>query len=306
MIRKIEIFNYQSHEQTELELHNNVNSIIGNSNQGKTAILRALLWALTNRPIGNFFISHWADECSVKLITNKGIVERKRNNKFNGYIINNKKKLKAIKTDVPDEIKHILNIDNVNIQKQLDSPFLLSSSSGEVAKFFNKTIKLDLIDKVLYITNRKEREVRTNLIEKKDLLLEIDNELKNFNWIHKAEQLVNRLKKIEEKINNKQKEYKQLNIDILLYETNKAIIYKVDIDRADNLIKLYEKVNDKYRENKLELSCISSDIREYKKYKNMIIKYIKNMKVLEKQIPKNCPLCGMPKNCPLCGNKIKE
>jgi len=37
----------------------------------------------------------------------------------------------------------MFNFDSVNIQKQMDAPFLLSESAGEVARFFNSTIWLE-------------------------------------------------------------------------------------------------------------------------------------------------------------------
>ena len=46
MIDKIKIENIQSHKNTELNLSNGINVIVGSSNNGKSAILRALYWAI--------------------------------------------------------------------------------------------------------------------------------------------------------------------------------------------------------------------------------------------------------------------
>ena len=55
MIDKIKIQNYQSHENTELELSPGINVIIGETDRGKTSILRALNWMFSNRPLGEGF-----------------------------------------------------------------------------------------------------------------------------------------------------------------------------------------------------------------------------------------------------------
>ena len=47
MIKKISIKNIQSYRETELELSKGINAIVGSSNNGKTAILRALPLRMT-------------------------------------------------------------------------------------------------------------------------------------------------------------------------------------------------------------------------------------------------------------------
>ena len=60
MIKQINIKNFQSHKSTQLKLDPGVNVIVGSSDSGKTAIIRAYLWVVDNRPLGNAFVSHWA------------------------------------------------------------------------------------------------------------------------------------------------------------------------------------------------------------------------------------------------------
>ena len=138
MIKKIWLKNFQSHENTHLEFEKGINSIIGNSDSGKTAIIRALLWVFTNRPLGDSIISNWADEVAVGVRFSEGVeIIRRRNKDFNGYILKNRDKqleFKAIGTDVPEEIRQVINMNSINIQKQFDSPFLLADTPGEVAR----------------------------------------------------------------------------------------------------------------------------------------------------------------------------
>jgi predicted ATP-dependent endonuclease of OLD family len=290
MIQKIIINNFQSHEKTEIDLHKNVNSIIGNSNQGKTAILRALLWLITNRPVGISFISHGADNCSVKIVTDSGSVERRRTKDFNGYIINGQK-LSAIKTDVPDEIKKVIKVDDVNIQKQLDSPFLLSSSSGEVARFFNKTIKLDLIDKVLSITEKKKRKTKFELKSNEEMLEEVEAELSELDWIDEAEHFVNRLKNIENKIESKEIEYDDLCDNIDIYNENDKIKNNKDIPKIKKLFDQIDEIENQVYDKTNEFDNLYQSICDYDKEQHQI-EYCKDvLKELKKKFPKICPLC---------------
>ena len=61
MIKSIQIKNIQSHKDTSLEFSPGINAIVGSSNNGKSAVLRALYWARYNRPLGtDTLLSHWA------------------------------------------------------------------------------------------------------------------------------------------------------------------------------------------------------------------------------------------------------
>ena len=87
MITKISIKNIQSHKNSTLELSPGINAIVGSSNNGKSAILRAFYWARYNRPLGtDNLLSHWAvdkkgnqiSEMEVTVENQNGFVTRKR------------------------------------------------------------------------------------------------------------------------------------------------------------------------------------------------------------------------------------
>ena len=145
MFKFLQIQNFQSHENTLLEFDSGVNVIIGSSDSGKTAILRAMRWLLTNRPGGDSFRSNWGGDTIVNIHTEEGNIKRSKTAKDNMYVLNNQE-FKAMGMDVPEEVKLLLNMNEVNLQGQLDAPFLLSNSSGEVAQYFNQIIQLDAID----------------------------------------------------------------------------------------------------------------------------------------------------------------
>ncbi|MCG4585937.1 AAA family ATPase, partial [Anaerosalibacter bizertensis] len=69
-IKKVVLENFQSHKYTELEFDEHLNVIVGPSDQGKSAIIRGIKWALFNEPSGNFFIREGANDCSVTVIFN--------------------------------------------------------------------------------------------------------------------------------------------------------------------------------------------------------------------------------------------
>jgi DNA repair protein SbcC/Rad50 len=159
MIRAISIMNWQSHRNTRLSFSEGVNVIVGQPNSGKTAILRALLWLVENRPSGaSQFMPHWEKQCvsSVAVELENGIAvqlskelrvakDDKKVVDQSTYMLNSAE-FSGIGTNVPDQIREALNLDELNVQRQLDSPFVLSSSAGEVARIINRVTHLESVD----------------------------------------------------------------------------------------------------------------------------------------------------------------
>ena len=48
MIKSLHIQNFQSHKKTTLKFHKGINVVIGQSDSGKSAIIRALNWTINN------------------------------------------------------------------------------------------------------------------------------------------------------------------------------------------------------------------------------------------------------------------
>lgn len=151
MIKQLKIRNYQSHKDAELNFRPGVNLIVGDSDCGKSALLRALRWLVFNRPSGFTFQSHWAkkgEDTAVEVALSDGNVARRvRNNKDNQYWLSTlEEPLEAVRTDVPEEVKAVLRMDALNVQRQGDKPFLLDESPAEVARVLNTVAGLENID----------------------------------------------------------------------------------------------------------------------------------------------------------------
>jgi len=168
MITDITLRNFQSHKETTLNFDPGVNVIVGQSDSGKSAIFRALRWVVYNRPQGESFRSRWGGETEVEvgMMDPEWIVLRKKG-KIEEYVLATPGRqdvvFHAFKTEVPKEIQEALNLADINIQNQLDSPFLLSSSPGEVATHFNKVARLDQIDSGTQKVNGWIRELTTTI-----------------------------------------------------------------------------------------------------------------------------------------------
>lgn len=202
MFKSIRLVNYQAHKETELELHRGINVFIGNSDSGKSSILRSLEWVRTNRPLGNAHVSFWnrnkKDEpvgaTSSTITTSEGIaVSREKSGEYNGYRIGDKN-LNVIGTDVPSDVMDVLNISDVNVSNQDDKPFLISESPGYVATYLNKLVHLDKIDTVLSRAESRKREIRNEVKHLEEQNAKAEIAIKELEFVDEADALLDKMK----------------------------------------------------------------------------------------------------------------
>ena len=191
MIHSLKLQNFQSHKQSNLEFDPGVNVIIGPSDSGKTSFIRALRWLVWNRPSGDAFRSTWGGSTHVIVKIDQDEITRLKNNTEQGYILRTgdevKTHFKAIGTDVPEEIIQALNLNEINLQSQMDSPFLLSNSPGEVAKHFNRVAHLDQIDEGLSKVQKWIRAIEQDISSDDKQLIQLTEDLIKFEHLEKFE-----------------------------------------------------------------------------------------------------------------------
>jgi len=190
MIESVRIKNFQSHEDTILRFSSGVNVIVGSSDSGKSAILRAMIWVAQNRPqnrpAGDSFMSWGQKETSVTLGVDHLQVTRLKGSSKNEYRIEGQEMdqvFTAFGQDVPDDISRILGIEDLNIQRQMDAPFLLSDSSGEVARRLNSVVNLDKIHTSLSNIAAIKREETRELSFVEEEQSRAQEETRQYSWI---------------------------------------------------------------------------------------------------------------------------
>lgn len=211
MIKSIEIENVQSHKKSKLDFVPGVNVIIGLSDSGKSAIMRAFKLCLKNQPTGEDYRSWWGGDTTVHINFDNGQVSRIRKKGFNGYVLGMHDEFVALKTDVPEEIQRFINMDETNMQFQLDPFFLLSKSPGEVAKYFNKVAKLDQIDTAIANINSWVTKLNQDIKYKEGDLQEKLAKVEQYAGLDKLEIDVENLEALETALLSKQRSRKTIS-----------------------------------------------------------------------------------------------
>ena len=202
MIEKIRLKNFESHKDTELDLHPGINVIVGESDSGKSSILRSVNLVAENKPSGDNFINHFSEKCEVELCVKGKSIKRIKGKNKNLYKID-KDKFEAFGQGVPDEVNDILNMDELNMQDQFDKHFLISKSSGEVARVLNKIINLEEIDGALSGIEKLKKGFKKKYEDSEASIQEYTNDISNLSWVKDALKKIEILKAKSEKFERK-------------------------------------------------------------------------------------------------------
>ena len=340
MIKSLEIKNVQSHKDSKLIFSPGINALVGTSNNGKSAVLRALMWAITNRPLGTeILLSNWAydpkgkqnEEMSVTVEKENSTLIRRKTKTDNEYILNGEV-LEAIKTDVPESVRKFFALSETNIQKQQDAPFLLSQSSGKIAEYFNRIVRLDIIDKVLTNAESTRRKMKNQFETAEENEKNLQKKLEQYDWLDSVEVLLEKYKVVNEKCKTLSDEKDDLESSVEKFEEinkrkfpdfskQKKLIHEIEdinsknkdlifeIESLDESISEFENLSKKSefdfsKEKKLieTIESLDFDKSEIEKLKEQIEQveyadgFVKSQKEyikgLKKQLPEICPFCG--------------
>jgi exonuclease SbcC len=148
MIERLTLSNFQAHKKLQIEFDPGVTSIVGSTDVGKSAVIRALSWLMRNTPNGLEFIRRGAKKAVAALTVDGKTIKRVRGASRNLYKLDGKV-FKAFGAAVPDKISQLLQIGDLNFQAQHDAPFWFSDSSGAVSRKLNEIVSLGVIDAAL-------------------------------------------------------------------------------------------------------------------------------------------------------------
>jgi len=268
-IKNLQLKNFQKHSELSLDLKDNVNIIYGKSDAGKSCIRRAIEWCLFSESISGIR-KEGSKQTSVLIEFDNGIeLERIKSASINRYILRKdgeEKVYDAIGRSMPEEIVDIINMKpitiddqeiNLNISRQLDSPFLLGKvySGSFRMKLFNKLTGNDLLDKVLKSFSKDLRQI--NIDEK--------------NYIEQLEEDRAKLETIEKEYETKQKTY-----DIINHKFQKIKKKQERLDKLNDLLQNITELRRAILDVDTELDNIQDiDINKVEELKSKIHRFSK-------------------------------
>ena len=202
MIEQIRIKNFQAHKSASYTL-SPVTTFVGRSDKGKSAILRALRWAVTNAPRGDGFIREGETKCKVGVKVDDHTVLRTRTASKNAYSLDGEE-LKAFGASTPDVVDEVFMISPASFQGQFDGPFWISLSGGQLADKLNEISDLQLVTKMVSSAGKKVKENKAELKAYESIVENAKTEVAFHEWAIEAKKDLENLEALNNQIKTKQ------------------------------------------------------------------------------------------------------
>jgi len=197
-IEKLVLSNFQKHRKLTIRF-GQVVTIVGNSDAGKSAIIRALYWLATNKPRGTAYIRHGAKSCSVSATVSGRTIKRKRSASKNIYVVDGKV-FKSFGTFPPVPVSDALQIHEINFQRQHDPVFWLSLTPSAAGQELNQIVNLELIDKVLNNLVQRSRKLQAELRVEEKHIEALEHTESELAFIPGLSREFSRLQRVENKL----------------------------------------------------------------------------------------------------------
>ena len=231
MIKWAHLKNCHSHKDTFVEFHPGVNVFVGDTDSGKSALLRGLEKVIWNNFTSKELTSHWGGPLNISIGVDDNVITL-NNDKKDSYLLN-KISFAAINGKVPDEISSVLNMDEINLQSQIDSFFLLNETSGYVATYLNKIANLSQIDSTTKSINSEINNTKRSIEQDKESLKDKEKELESYSFLTELEVKIKEVNALRDKQTDT-----QLEIDSILYLMTELSTINAKLETNQKLIKL--------------------------------------------------------------------
>lgn len=225
--------------------------------------MRGIVWALTNDLQGDYFVSNWAknkkgkieNECKVVIDS----VSRVKGKDYNGYVTEGSS-YEALRGTVPDDISRKFRIGKVNIQRQLDGPFMLSNTSGENAKYINELVNLSDIDKASTWVGSQMKDCTSRLKHYSECLESLERSLVDESRMELLGSEIEELKSLSSKIDSCTETIERMNGSVCEYKGVK----RYDTGYAEGLLlSMAERLAELEKQSSV-LSQVQGTVSEYR------------------------------------------
>lgn len=210
-LKRLEIQNFQCHHSLDIDFSSGVNTVVGKSGQGKSAVIRAWKWLVFNQPLGEEYRTWNSKETSVKaFLSNGNTIERIRTSKDNIYKLNGQE-FRAFGQSPPEPVQKALNLGPINFQFQHDPLYLLAMRPPEVARVLNELAKLDKIDSSFSFINSRLRKENQEAASQESIKNRLEEDLEKYSGLEELEVKVSISETLAERIESTQRSKAKLS-----------------------------------------------------------------------------------------------
>jgi DNA repair exonuclease SbcCD ATPase subunit len=290
-ITQVKLKNFQDHADTTIDFTNGINLIVGSSDAGKSAILRAINLVFHNNFKRDTYIRHGEKECSVSVKFSDGVeVTRIKGEDVNSYLLTdaegNIHSFPKVGTGIPDEIKKNLGNPPLDDKKrpisyadQMSSLFLVDLSSSDLPRTLSELTGIQHLQTSAELLSKTARSYDRSIKDKKEKIEKLETELDNYSYVDKdlerIEDIVEKLKDVNNQIEKSNRARFFIEQNNKIFTEAKQIKVKLAKEKAfaelkenfDELLLLNKKVS----RSIFYLSEYQKIAKEYKKTKSDLL-----------------------------------
>lgn len=267
----------QGFKEALIEFHPGFNVICGDSDSGKSTILRTISWIAKDQPNGNV-LENWdmnkkdvmAGEmilCDQETGHEISILKERKGSTSSYTLSNHPGTFDVVKRNVPEEVSEIINFSDLNFKGQHD-PYLLKVSGGQLAKMINDLVGISVIDKSKKYENSKITRLEGSCKDLESNIKTKENEISALSYLDKLdadiseiEVLESRKLEITSKISSIQKICQEIVTLKSELEENKEIL-KISKEAESINVLIIRKSNIETEINRI--NALSTTIKETK------------------------------------------
>lgn len=285
-IEEVQLVNFQDHANTIINLTNGINLIVGSSDAGKSAILRAINYVFHNSLKGDSFIRVGCNECTVRLKFSDGIeVSRVKGEDTNSYILKdidgNYHTFSKVGSSVPDIVRSALGeppLDDkkkpISYSDQMSSLFLVDLSPTDLPRTLSELTGIQNLQTAAEILQKNSRSYDRTIKDKTEKIDKLYDDLKKYDYVDGD---LDKIKGIETKLKDVQSKHNSVKSARAFISTNN------DLAKDANKTKDLLKKDNEIIKLKKSFENIDSDYSTLKSAKNILHHHANIVKEFKKK-----------------------
>jgi len=248
-IKRITLKNFQNHKNTVVDFSDGINIIVGSSDSGKSAILRAINWVMHNKPTRVDFVTNGEKETLACVEFNDGNkITRIKGGDKNSVILEdpdgNINKFDKIGISLPIEVIKALGcppIDDrhgpISYSDQLANLYLVSLSPTDLPRALSELTGIDDFEEAIQELSRQKHESEKDIAGLQKHIDGLNEQIRNYDDLPRQIEFVNinsdifndieNLQQVVGKLNKHYEQYISINNSVCKSEDQIKILRKI-------------------------------------------------------------------------------
>lgn len=298
MLEHLVVKGFQKHKSITIDFDEKVTLITGDSDAGKSSLIRALRWICTNKLRSKNWLNNKSKYAEVAVTVDGVTVKRRKGQGKNAYKIDNGEPFRAVREEVPVKVSEALQITDLNFTSQHATPLWFSLTPGQVSKELNQIVNLEIIDKTLTNIASRVRKVKAEEEVTIERLREAKRKSEELSWVEEADIKLKEIEVLENIYQRKLIEVERL--EKIISDGDRVVKIKKEAHYTYQALEKIVNTYSVYLEHLKRVEGLSNILLNIKEVMRSIKESKQRVIEIEKELEQKTG--GV---CPICKNQLK-